>query len=238
MNDSRIIFLPVPQDLRELFSENTDGFQINPDIPIPVEIQDIENLSLQKILSGMLHVIETGEADQEWLDYYSRFILFLRPDILQEIKKIRSNDLNDKNYNEALKLIKEGKTEEALINIRNFLEQCPMDWNGWFLLGWALRLLSRWKDGEAALRKAIELGGGGSDIRNELAICLMEQGNIAGAKQELESALKDDPENVKIISNLGVLALKTGDKDKANAFFRTILELDENDPVAKKILEI
>jgi Flp pilus assembly protein TadD len=110
-------------------------------------------------------------------------------------------------------------------------------WNGWFVLGWALRLLDRWADGEAAFKKTIELGGDNSDTRNELAICLMEMGDIAAAGRELEAALKKEPENTKIISNLGVLALKTGDKEKAAAFFRTVLELDSGDPVAKKFLE-
>jgi Flp pilus assembly protein TadD len=117
------------------------------------------------------------------------------------------------------------------------MERRPLVWNGWFILGWALRLLGRWSDGAAAFRKAIDLGGGNSDTRNELAICLMETGDIPGARRELEAALTEDPENVKIISNLGVLALKNGDREKAAAFFRTVLELDSDDPVAREFLD-
>jgi Flp pilus assembly protein TadD len=66
----------------------------------------------------------------------------------------------------------------------------------------------------------------------------METGDTAGARRELERALTNDPENVKIISNLGVLALKNNEKEKAAAFFRTVLEIDSSDPVAKSYLGV
>ena len=242
--NSQIVFLPVPEIFLEQFSgEQREEFTINPDIPIPVEINEntgkdnLENLSMEMILSAMLRVIEEGQAEQEWIDYYCSFVLFLRPDILTKLKEIKDSGLNDKSYLNAHNLLKEGRAQEGLNSIRDFIERYPLVYNGWFILGWALRLLRRWEDAAAALRKAIELGGDNSDTRNELAICLMENGSLAGAKKELEAALYKDPENVKIISNLGALALKTGDKEKAAAFFRTVLELDGDDPVAKQYLE-
>jgi Tfp pilus assembly protein PilF len=64
----------------------------------------------------------------------------------------------------------------------------------------------------------------------------METGDLAGARRELEAALWEDPENVKIISNLGVLAAKRGCHDEAAGFFRTVLEIDPDDQVAKNFL--
>ena len=106
------------------------------------------------------------------------------------------------------------------------------------MLGWALRRLGRWEDGAAAFNKAIEFGGGNSDTRNELAICLMETGDYPGVRRELEIALREDTENVKIISNLGVLAMKNGDDDEAAAFFRTVLEFEPDDPVARQFFDL
>jgi Flp pilus assembly protein TadD len=60
----------------------------------------------------------------------------------------------------------------------------------------------------------------------------MEQGKFQDARKHLEAALREEPENVKIISNLGVLALRRGEDDEAAAFFRTVLELEPEDPVA------
>ena len=153
------------------------------------------------------------------------------------IKEIRENCLEDECFREAFELIERGEAEAGMCSIRDFLERCPSVWNGWFMLGWALRRLGRWEDGVRSFRKAIELGGGGSDTRNELAICLMETRDHAAARQELETALRDDTENIKIISNLGVLAMKTGKSDEAAAFFRTALELDPGDPVARQYYE-
>jgi Flp pilus assembly protein TadD len=64
----------------------------------------------------------------------------------------------------------------------------------------------------------------------------MEQGDYDAARKELETALRDDPENVKLISNLGVLAMKRGDDDEAAAFFRTVLEMEPKDPIALQSL--
>jgi tetratricopeptide (TPR) repeat protein len=147
-------------------------------------------------------------------------------------KDIENRGLDDESFTEAVELIRSGEDEEGLLTIKDFLEQHPTVWNGWFVLGWALRKLERWEDSLESFRKAIELGGDSGDARNEMAICLIELGDLKNARKELEAALREEPENVKIISNLGVVALKNGDDDEAAAFFRTVLELDPNDPVA------
>ena len=152
------------------------------------------------------------------------------------IREIDASGLEDESFREAYMLVRDGKEEAGMQSIRGFIERQPEVWNGWFVLGWALRRLGRWGDAAAAFDRAIELGGGNSDTRNELAICLMETGDLKGARHQLESALHDDCENVKIISNMGVLALKCGRKDEAAAFFRTVLELDPKDQVARGYL--
>jgi tetratricopeptide (TPR) repeat protein len=148
-------------------------------------------------------------------------------------EEIRNRALDDDSFLRALDFIQHGEEQKGLENIRDFLERRPLVWNGWFVLGWALRKLGRWQDGLESFRKALELGGGNSDTRNEMAVCLMELGDLSGAGKELEAALREDPENVKIISNFGVLAGKAGDRQKAAAFFRTVLELAPDDPIAR-----
>ncbi|MDR3334284.1 MAG: tetratricopeptide repeat protein [Treponema sp.] len=152
------------------------------------------------------------------------------------LREIESQCLDDVLFREAYDAIHQGEAQTGLLRIRDFLERHPEVWNGWFILGWGLRKLGRWEDGVAAFRRTIELGGDTSDTRNELAICLMESGSLAAARRELEMALREDPENIKIISNLGVLALKNGDDDEAAGFFRTVLELEPADPLAQEYL--
>jgi tetratricopeptide (TPR) repeat protein len=179
---------------------------------------------------------------QKAADFFSRYIEIAddneKKEYAEEIlNEIQDKGLDDESFNEAYQLIQNGKAEEALSAIRDFLERRPFVWNGWFVLGWSLRLLGRYQDAKAAFAKAIDLGGGGSDTRNELAICLLESGDNSGAQKELEAALRDDTENIKIISNLGILAMKSGDTEKAAAFFRTVLEFAPGDPIAKQYLE-
>lgn len=148
------------------------------------------------------------------------------------IREIESRNLHDALFREAYDCIRRNNEEEGIQKARLFLERYPDVWNGWFMLGWGLRRLERWEDAADCFRKAIELGGGGSDTRNELAICLMELNDLKAARKELEKALYEEPENIKIISNLGILALKNGDDDEAAAFFRTVLEIEPNDQLA------
>jgi len=154
------------------------------------------------------------------------------------VKNINENGLEDENLNAAYQLICQEQEEAGMLRIRDFIEKYPSVWNGWFILGWALRRLGRWKDGAAAFSKAVELDGSVSDVRNELAICLMECGDLKGARLELEAALRLDPENIKIISNLGVLAVKSGNSNEAAAFFRAVHELDPEDAIANQYLGV
>jgi tetratricopeptide (TPR) repeat protein len=149
------------------------------------------------------------------------------------LEEIRRDGLDDDAFTEACALMRKGGEEKAIHKIREFLERNPRAGKGWFVLGWALRRLSRWEDGAACFVKAVECGLDNADTRNELAICRMETGDYSGARRDLEKALRDEPDNVKIISNLGMLALKQGRNAEAEAFFRAALELDPNDPIAK-----
>jgi Flp pilus assembly protein TadD len=152
------------------------------------------------------------------------------------LEEIRSNGLDDDSFLEAVTLIRQSKEEQGILKIKEFLEHRPGSGRGWFVLGWGLRRLARWEDGAACFEQALELGQDSPDTRNELAICRMETGDLDRARQELEKALYQDPDNVKIISNLGILALKRGEDEKAAAFFRTVLELEPEDPIAKTFL--
>jgi len=109
---TRIIYLPVPESFKRQFSGTgsaphpAGAFPINSEIPIPVEIDEDANpetilagLSMEKIVRAMLRVIEEKQVDQKWIDYYSGFVLFLRPDIL-EICQEEQNKKNQHQTNE------------------------------------------------------------------------------------------------------------------------------------------
>jgi hypothetical protein len=86
---SRLVFLPVPESFQKQYNKTGEAFQIDINIPIPAEIPDessekaISNIDMDMIISGMLRAIEEEEIRQDWKNYYSGFILFMRPDILE-----------------------------------------------------------------------------------------------------------------------------------------------------------
>ena len=149
------------------------------------------------------------------------------------VDRINNENLEDKAFITAYKLISGGQEEKGLKEIRSFLEKNQKVWNAWFLLGWGLRKLCRWEDAKQAFEESIVCGGNdNADTHNELAICLMETGKLSGAKSELLKALSLAPENEKIISNLGYLSLKEGKRDEAQKYFAAVLEYCPNDKIA------
>ncbi len=149
------------------------------------------------------------------------------------VNRINSENMDNDAFTQAYKLIQSGEEEKGLEKIRTFIENNPKVWNAWFLLGWGLRKLGRYDDALIAFNKALEFGGdSNSDTFNEIAICYLEQNKIHEAKDSLLKAFKLSPEDTKIISNLGYVCLKEGNKSEAQKYFTTVLEFDPNDKIA------
>ena len=153
------------------------------------------------------------------------------------IDDIANRNLEDELFKSAYDFIQMEQEEKALDKIREFLQKNPKVWNAWFMLGWALRRLGRWQDGKAAFLQTIACGGENADTLNELSICCMENGEYEEAEDYLKKALSYESDNTKIISNLGFLELKMGDTEQARKYFEIVLEIDENDVLAKQALE-
>jgi tetratricopeptide (TPR) repeat protein len=143
----------------------------------------------------------------------------------------------DNLFKEAYDFILLGQEDEGILRLEVFLAEHPQIWNGWFLLGWGHRRKGEWLLALEAFEKCLERGGDRVDTYNEMAICRMETGDLKEARRLLEKALRENSEDTKIISNLGVLALKAGNPTEAASFFEAVLEYDPEDPVAPKMLE-
>jgi Tfp pilus assembly protein PilF len=137
----------------------------------------------------------------------------------KRLERIDAASLGGPRYEAAYAALCVGDEKKALEEIHEYLRLHADVWNGWFILGWALRRLERWEEAAAAFEKAIELGGRNANIHNELAICLMEMEKLDLARVELEKALVQQPENAKIINNLGYLCRKMGREEEAQRYF-------------------
>ena len=177
------------------------------------------------------------EIQTLYKNYQSEMVLLSdeqKKERAQEIlNHINNDNMDDEAFKRAYKLISSGQEEKGLEEIRTFIQKNPNVWNAWFLLGWGLRRIGRWADAEQAFNQSLSCGGENNcDTYNELAICLMEQGKTKEAKKSLQKALSINPENVKIISNLGYLSLKEGNIDDARKYFTIVLEYSPNDKIA------
>ena len=141
--------------------------------------------------------------------------------------------MDDVRFKNAYDLISSGQEEKGLEEIRIFLQNNQKVWNAWFLLGWGLRKLERYSDAAQAFNEALKCGGDeNADTYNELSLCYIQEKDFSGAEKCLKCAFALEPENTKIISNLGYLALAQGKKTEARQYFTAVLEYDPNDSIA------
>ena len=149
------------------------------------------------------------------------------------INNIANQNMDDESFKAAYDLISSGQEEKGLEQIRDFLQNNPKVWNGWFMLGWGLRRLERYEEAKQAFLEALKNGGdSNSDTYNELSLCYVQERDFAEAKKCLLKAFSMEPESTKIISNLGYLSLAMGNKEEARNYFTAVLELDPKDKIA------
>ncbi|MBQ1711302.1 MAG: tetratricopeptide repeat protein [Treponema sp.] len=149
------------------------------------------------------------------------------------INFINEQNVDDEYFRVAYDLISHGQEEKGLEQIRLFIANNPKVWNAWFLLGWGLRRLERFSDAKQAFLECLKVGGDKNpDTYNELSLCYIQEKNFDEAQKCLLKALGMEPENTKVISNLGYLALAQGDVQGARNYFQAVLEFNPKDTIA------
>ena len=179
--------------------------------------------------------------------HFSTYSVLAEPETEEEREKVSkarriadsidTNTTLDTLFKESYDLIKLGNEKEGIKKIKQFLETYPDVWNAWFILGWGLRKSGKYSEALSAFSKVTDLGERSVDTLNELAICNLELDNLKEAESLLKEALMMEHENTKIISNLGIVAMKKGNLDEAEGFFHTVLEYDSNDPAARQYID-
>ncbi|MCQ2575738.1 MAG: tetratricopeptide repeat protein [Treponema sp.] len=149
------------------------------------------------------------------------------------INNIKNQNMDDVRFKNAYDLITAGEEEKGLDEIRMFLQNNPKVWNAWFILGWGLRKMGRFSEAKEAFLQAVKFGGEeNAELYNELSLCYVEEKDFDEAEKCLKTAFALEPENTKIISNLGFLSMAKGKKQEARNYFQAVLEYDPNDVIA------
>ena len=104
--------------------------------------------------------------------------------------------------NRAAALLKQGKLEEAVEELRQAVEMAPAYAVAHTNLAYAYDRQGRLDEAIAAYRKVVELEPGNAIARNNLATLLSRTGRFAEAILEFEALLQRDPANATARSNL------------------------------------
>jgi len=133
-------------------------------------------------------------------------------------------------YNLGLVKVQKGEGQAALPYAKKALEIEPDNAKAMALLGQVYgRFLKQPQNGIAPLRTAIEkFGNRDPGVVQNLAICYAMTQKNDSAAYYFEVALKNDPNNVKILQNLGGLMLQAGRQEKAQEYFRRAQALSGN----------
>lgn len=157
------------------------------------------------------------------------------------LRQMAADGLEEDRFRRAYELVRDGSERDGLRTIESFLAEHPDVWQAHFLRGWALRRTGAYAAAKRAFETVLARApaadqAGLADTHNELAICNLELRAYPAAERNLKAALQLDPENTKIISNMGILAMKRGLPEEARRYFETIRELDPKDPLAARYL--
>lgn len=172
--------------------------------------------------------------------------LYKRTRAQEIVNNIKRDGLTDEDFLVAYKTLDNERStisemNSALDRVRQFLQRQPGSARGWFLLGWALRKLNRYTDAKSAFLQSLKCDSDdeelNSNTNNELGLCFMAEGKLNEAKRAFISALKIAPENVRVISNLGVLKEREGDAVGARKYFLAVLEYSPGDAIALDALK-
>jgi tetratricopeptide (TPR) repeat protein len=117
-----IVFIKIPEKL----AGEINGFNIDPEIPLPVEKDEsiekgsLAELSWEKIFAAMLQIL-AFHRDFKHLDYYRRFIAAVKPELSEQlidsgVEKAKNNDLTTA---EEIFLAVEGLEPDNTTNIIN-----------------------------------------------------------------------------------------------------------------------
>ncbi|MDC7124271.1 MAG: tetratricopeptide repeat protein [Spirochaetales bacterium] len=204
------------------------------------EILKIENVTEEFFYNFGIFLLKRNNIDkaEELLSIYierssdSKKVKYVK----SVIEQIKTKKNKDELFFSAFDYIKMEKEDEAIKNITEYLKTEPEVWNAWFLLGWAYRRKQEYTEAVKAFEKALDLGSEETDLYNEMAICLMELGKLEESRDFLLKANKKEPENIKILSNLGILFFKKEDYTTSERYFKKVLSITADDKIALEYL--
>ncbi|MBV8664944.1 MAG: sulfotransferase [Burkholderiaceae bacterium] len=143
---------------------------------------------------------------------------------------LREQFISREEINRLVELFNAGRFVELESRARMAIQQFPQDGFGWKVLGVALK--SQGKDALIALKKAAEFLPNDAEAHSNLALALLDLGQLDAAVASCRRALLINPNFAVAHNNLGNALRDLRQLDAAEASCRRALEIDPNLAVA------
>ena len=131
-----------------------------------------------------------------------------------------------------------GKTEEAITQLKEYLESFARDDLAWTILGHAYKDLGRMDEAQASYESALNVNSRQFQAITGQGIVHRTRGEYDKAMKAYERAVEIDPKYAQAYSSMTTIALKQKQDKKALEFAKKGYELDKTDPVIAANLAI
>jgi len=135
----------------------------------------------------------------------------------------------------AEELIISGQFIEAQDLLVGALERNPNDPEVYYLLGDVLCKLQRFKDAITVLQKADRLYPKHPSIYHLLGWAIFMNGDVSAGRTFMEIALKAEPDNIQILTDLAVLEMKAGNFDKTQDYIMKGKKISPDDKMLAEV---
>jgi choline-sulfatase len=130
-----------------------------------------------------------------------------------------------------------GDTASAVARARRGLELEPQSFYGHYTLGVVFQKAGEWREALGAFGRAVELNGSDPRARANLAGAAMRLDNLSVAQSQFEAMLVLGYQVPPAHYNLGVIALRRGDRTEAERRFKLALQADPKFTAARTALD-
>ncbi len=139
-------------------------------------------------------------------------------------------------WNEGLRLIDQGRFEEAIPVLEQAIEKDPEFAQAMVTLGYALLEAGRIKEAREKLLEAIEVDPRSALARVNLGLTFLREGRTNSAAEQFEIAITIDPTDRLAHQNLGLVRLEQGSLKQAHQSLTTAVKLEPENADARAAL--
>ena len=144
---------------------------------------------------------------------------------------------------QGIELFRAGQYDQAIAKFVEVIRRDPLSWTAFLYLARSYVAKGAWTDAIASGRKALELAPSNTETLAALAEALLGAGTDALRRRQLSEAIGHLVEYVRLRPSdpqgyltLGKAYVESGNVGAAMGAFRRVLELNPNDPEARRLL--